>query len=52
MVQKHNLRGSSFAVAHVSVKVAQILVSNRAAGLDDLMNKLCRDDQTVVKDSG
>jgi subtilisin family serine protease len=52
MDQKHNFRGSSFAVAHVSVKVAQILVSDRAAGLDDVMNKLRRDDQTVVKDIG
>lgn len=45
--QKHNFCGNSFAVAHVSVKVAQILASNRDADPAMVMNKLTQDAQTT-----
>jgi hypothetical protein len=42
MDQEHNFNGNSFAVAHVSVKVAQILVSSRNADFNMVMNKLSK----------
>ena len=41
--QMYNFHGNSFAVAHVSVKVAQILVSDRNADFTMVMNRLSRD---------
>ena len=37
---KHNFRGNSFAVAYVSVKVAQVLASNPCADQEVVMQKL------------
>ena len=44
---KHNFCGNSFAVAYVSVRVAQILTSHRDADLAMVMNKLILDAQTT-----
>ncbi len=40
---KHNFCGNSFAVAHVSVKAAQILVSNKDADSIMMMNRLSQE---------